>query len=208
MLTLARAANAPPATLTASSVPGARRRRDEPVAARGRSRSRGRAWRSARGRAACRAAARAGSGGARARAAGAPQALVRGREPRRRGARRHGARRARAPAGRALEPGASSVEVGDDEPAGDRGRRGADIRRQVDERRVLLVADGRHHRHRAGCDRSDEPLVRERQEILEAPAAAGEHHHVHPARAEVADRGRDRRDGARRPGRTSRRPAT
>ena len=43
----------------------------------------------------------------------------------------------------ALEPGAELGEVGDDEPAGDRGRRGADVRRQVDERRVLLVADGR-----------------------------------------------------------------
>ena len=46
-------------------------------------------------------------------------------------------------------------------------------------------------------DRPDDALVGERQQVLEAAAAAGEHDHVGAARAEVADRGRDRRSRAR-----------
>ena len=72
------------------------------------------------------------------------------------------------PAVRALEPRVQLGEVRDDEPAGDRRRRGADVGGEVDERRVLLVPDGRDDRHRAGGDGAHEPLVRERQQVLEA----------------------------------------
>ena len=56
----------------------------------------------------------------------------------------------------------SSRQVGDDEPAGDARSRGADVGGEVAERRVLLVADRAHDRHRAVGDRAHEPLVAER----------------------------------------------
>jgi hypothetical protein len=36
------------------------------------------------------------------------------------------------------------------------------------------VADRGDDRHRAGCDRAQEPLVAEREQVLEASTAAGE----------------------------------
>ena len=107
----------------------------------------------------------------------------------------------------AVEPGAELGEVGDDEPAGDRGRRGAHVGDQVEQRRVLLVADRADHRHAASRDGADEPLVGEGQQILEAAAAAGDDDHVGAALAQlpsaVAIAG-----AAAGPGRTSRRRAT
>ena len=97
----------------------------------------------------------------------------------------------------AVEPGAQLGEIGDDEAAGHRRGRGADVGGEVDERRVLLVPDRGHDRHRALGDRADEALVREREQVLEAAAAAGDHEHVDAACAEVGDRRRDRRRGAR-----------
>src|SRR5262245_21335442 len=74
----------------------------------------------------------------------------------------------------AVEAGFELVEVGDDEARG-RGRRGgADIGDEVGERRVLLVADCADDRDGAGGDCAQEPLVAEREQILEAAAAAGE----------------------------------
>ena len=52
-------------------------------------------------------------------------------------------------------------------------------RHVVDDRRVLLVPDRRHHRRSAQRHRPHQPLVRERQQILEAAAAARQHDHVH-----------------------------
>ena len=52
------------------------------------------------------------------------------------------------------------------------------------------MADGGHDRHGARRDRAHEPLVRERQQVLERAAAACEHEHVDAARAEILDRGR------------------
>ena len=107
------------------------------------------------------------------------------------------ARSALEPAVRAVEPRVQLGEVRHDEAAGDRRRRGADVGGEVDERRVLLVADRRDDRHRAGGDRAHEPLVRERQQVLERPAAAGEHDHVGAALAQLAERRGDLGSGAR-----------
>ncbi len=97
----------------------------------------------------------------------------------------------------AFEAVAQFGDVGDDEPCGGGRRRGANVGGQVAERCVLLVADRGDDRHRALGDRPHDAFVRERQQVLEAPAAAREHDHVGAALAEVADRGRDRRSRAR-----------
>ena len=76
------------------------------------------------------------------------------------------------------EAGAELVEVGDDEARGRGRRRCAHVGREVAERLVLLVADRRHDGDGAACDRTDDPLVAEREQILEAAAAAGEDHDV------------------------------
>ena len=99
---------------------------------------------------------------------------------------------------RALEPREELVEVGDDEPAGDGRRRRADVGGEVAERRVLLVADGRDDRHGAGGDRPHEALVGEREQVLEAAAAAREHDDVDSGSAQTAaERVDDRGGGAR-----------
>ena len=100
------------------------------------------------------------------------------------------------PAVRALEPRVQLGEVGHDETAGDGGRRGADVGGEVAERRVLLVPDRRDDRTGSG-DGADEPLVRERQQVLERAAAAGEHDDVGAALAKLAECGRDLGRGAR-----------
>ena len=69
-------------------------------------------------------------------------------------------------------------EVRNDEAGSSRRRGCADVGGEIAERRVLLVADRGHDGHRAGDDGAHEPLVAERQQILEAAAAAGEHDHV------------------------------
>ena len=95
------------------------------------------------------------------------------------------------PAVRAFEPRVQLGEVGDDEAARDRRRRGAHVGGEIDERRVLLVPDRRDDRHRAGRDGAHEALVGEREQVLEAAAAAREHDHVGAAFAQLAERGRD-----------------
>ena len=97
----------------------------------------------------------------------------------------------------ALETLAQLGQVWHDEPRGSRRCRGAGVRGEVAQRRVLFVPDRRDERHRAAGDRPHDALVGERQQVLEAAAAAREHDHVGAARAEVADRGRDRRRRAR-----------
>ena len=58
--------------------------------------------------------------------------------------------------------------------------------------RVLLVADGGDDRHRAAGERAHDGLVAERQEILEAAAAARHDHDVDGrVRGDAAERGRD-----------------
>ena len=109
-----------------------------------------------------------------------------------------------APARAALEPGARAVEpleqlrqVGDDEPAGDARSRGADVGGEVAERRVLLVADRAHDRHRAIGDRAHQPLVAEGQQVLEAAAASRHDDDVDAFAAERAQRLDDGAGGAR-----------
>ena len=79
---------------------------------------------------------------------------------------------------RAAERRDELVEVGEHEPHRGGRRRRADVGREVAERRVLLVPDRRHHRHRARGDGAHDGLRREREEILEAAAAAGDHDDV------------------------------
>ncbi len=62
--------------------------------------------------------------------------------------------------------------VGDDPSRGVGGGRGADVGDEVEDRRVLLVADRRDDRRAAGGDRADEALVGERQQVLDRAAAA------------------------------------
>ena len=76
------------------------------------------------------------------------------------------------------EPFEELAEVGDDEAAGCRRRRGADVGGEVAERRVLLVPDRRDNWNRATRDGTDEPLVAEGEEILEAPSPARDDDHV------------------------------
>ena len=68
--------------------------------------------------------------------------------------------------------------VGDDQARRVGGRRGPAVGDEIAQRHVALVPDGRDDDRRAGGDRAAEPLVRERQEILERPAAARDHDHV------------------------------
>ena len=99
-------------------------------------------------------------------------------------------------------------EVRHDEAGGSRRRGCADVGGEIAERRVLLVSDRGHDGHGTGDDGAHEPLVAERQQVLEAPAAAGEHDHVDGGLR--GDRLRElRRSPLPRtaPGRVSRRPA-
>ena len=86
---------------------------------------------------------------------------------------------------RATGPGQERVElprhggvVGHDQLRGQAGGTGADVTDQVDERRVLLVADRGDDGRRARGNGPAQSLVREGQQILDAAAAAGEHDHV------------------------------
>ena len=55
----------------------------------------------------------------------------------------------------------------------------AQVGDQIAQRVVRLVAHGAHHRRGAGRDRPAQRLVGERQQVLDAAAAAGEHDDVH-----------------------------
>ena len=70
-------------------------------------------------------------------------------------------------------------------------RRRAHVGGEVAERRVLLVADRGDDRHRRGRDRAHHALVAEREEVLDASAAAGQDDHLDPRirgeRGEAAD---------------------
>src|SRR5439155_1886144 len=80
-------------------------------------------------------------------------------------------------------------DIGNNEPSGRRRRRRADVRRQVAQRRVLLVADRRYDWQRARGDGANESLVAEREQVLEAPAAAREDDDVDVrSRAELLER--------------------
>ena len=69
-------------------------------------------------------------------------------------------------------------DVGHDQLGGVGGRRGADVGHQVEQRAVGLVADRGHHRRPGLGDRADQPLVGERQQVLDRAAAPGDHDHV------------------------------
>ncbi len=69
-------------------------------------------------------------------------------------------------------------DVGNDETCRVCRRRRARVRGEIAERRVLLVADRRDDGDGRPGDRAHDALVRERQQILEASAAAREHEHV------------------------------
>ena len=59
-----------------------------------------------------------------------------------------------------------------------RRRRGcANVGREVREGHVHLMADAANHRHRVGHDGPDDPLIVERPQILQRPAAAGQDDH-------------------------------
>ena len=87
---------------------------------------------------------------------------------------------------RAVELLRQLSQVRDDELACRRGGRRPHVGREVAERRVLFVPDRGDDRHGAACHCPHEPLVAERQQVLERAAAAGEHDHVHVA--EIAER--------------------
>ena len=74
----------------------------------------------------------------------------------------------------AVEPAEQLSQLRHDELSRGRRGRGADVRREVAERRVLLVPDGGDHGDGALGDRPDDAFVAEGEEILEAAAAAGE----------------------------------
>ena len=83
---------------------------------------------------------------------------------------------ARAPRARRASSDASECGVvGHHHSGRQAGRPGAGVGDQVDERVVLLVADRRDHRRRALGDRPADDLVGERQQVLGAAAAAGQH---------------------------------
>ena len=71
---------------------------------------------------------------------------------------------------RASELDPQGFEVGHDELAGRRRRRGADVGGEVAKRGVLLVPDRRHDGHRTRGDGADDALVAERQQVVEAAA--------------------------------------
>ena len=99
---------------------------------------------------------------------------------------------------RTVEVAGQLSEVGDDELAGGGRRRGPDVGREVAERRVLLVADRGDDGDAARRDGADDALVAEREQILEAAAAAREDDHVDVRLlAERVDRGDDLRGRAR-----------
>ena len=156
------------------------RARSRPAAARGRARRRRGRSRS-RARASRAARVRAGGRASRSSRARRRSSASSGARRRRSCVRREAlgvalddaARAALEPAVGAVEPRVQLGEVRHDEPSGDGRRRGADVGGEVDERRVLLVPDRRDDRHRARGDRAHEPLVGERQQVLERPAAAG-----------------------------------
>jgi hypothetical protein len=91
-----------------------------------------------------------------------------------------------------LETRPQLVERGHHEPRRRRRRRRPHVGREIAQRRVLLVPDGRHDRDAAARDRADDPLVAEREQILEAPTAACQHDDVTPHGAERGDRADDR----------------
>ena len=98
----------------------------------------------------------------------------------------------------ALEPRRELGEVRNDEPRGCRRRGRSRIGDEVGERLVLLMADGRDDRHRAGRERAEETLVAERKEVFEAAAAAGEDDDVDlVCVADLAERLGDRGCGTR-----------
>src|SRR5262249_49560020 len=76
-------------------------------------------------------------------------------------------------AARRAQRGLELSEVGHGEGAGGGGRGGPRVRGEVAQGRVLLVANGRDDRDACCCDGTDDALVAERKEILEAPAPAG-----------------------------------
>ena len=165
-----------------------------------------RGQRAAGGRPTPRGAARLRSTSRSRRARAAARRLrARSRLPARRSRSRAGCR-ARARSARRSRPLAELALVGNDQPCRRRRRRGARVGGEVAERRVLLVPDGRDDRDGAGRDRADDPLVAEREEVLEAAAAAGEHDDVdlRLRGQRVAARRRSRRRRAA-PARASRR---
>ena len=105
-------------------------------------------------------------------------------------ARRAAAARGRAGAhapGRSRLPGLADQadllgEVGHDPLGGVGRRRGAHVGDEVDQRRVGLVADRADHRRAAGEHRPAQRLVGERQQVLDAAAAAGQDDHVDASR--------------------------
>ena len=101
------------------------------------------------------------------------------------------------PSSRRGEHGVELGEIRHDERAGCGRRRRARVGGEVAERRVLLVTDRRHDGDAGGGDGAHDGLVAEREEVLEAPAAAGEHDDVHlGVRGQRCERGDDRVRGA------------
>ncbi len=86
--------------------------------------------------------------------------------------------RRRNPLARPAERLLPLAPVRHDELRGRGWRRGADVRGEVGERDVDLVADAADHGHAVGDDRPDDALVVERPQVLEAAAAAGEDRHL------------------------------
>ncbi len=87
--------------------------------------------------------------------------------------------------------------VGDDQAGRVGRRRGAAIGHEVTQRDVALVSHGRHDDRRARGDGAAEPLVRERQEILERATSARDHDHVDVGtRLEGRERAQDLGHGA------------
>ena len=88
------------------------------------------------------------------------------------------------------QPRALLADVGHD-PLGRVGRRrGAEVRDQVEQRRVQVVPDRADQRRPAGRRHAHQGLVAERQQVLERPTAARDHDHVD---ARVPVQLRDRR---------------
>ncbi len=93
-------------------------------------------------------------------------------------ARARASRRAPTRWRRALETGAQLVEVGHHQARG-RGRScGANVRGEVAEWLVLLVSNRGDDRNGARRNGAHDPLVAEREQVLEASSSAREDHHV------------------------------
>ena len=88
------------------------------------------------------------------------------------------ARAAREVDARPLERFPQSNGIWYDESRRVRRRRRTHVGCEVTKRRVLLVADGGDDRHGGRRHCAHDPLIREREEILEAAAASREHDHV------------------------------